>query len=263
MATVALITDFGLKDHYVGVLHLILNAEAPGASRIDLCHEIPPGDIRAASFCLLESWPWLQEGTIVLAVVDPGVGSSRRAVAARLGRKFIVGPDNGLLRAVGDVDEAYEIRMDPPSSSTFHGRDTFSPAAAFLARGESPRRLGPEIDPSSLQESLLPVVRRSDHRWSGEILHIDSFGNIITNIPFQEEITRIVWPGGESRRAVKCYAEAPEGEVCFLRSSSTFLEVMMRGRSAAEFSRLKVGDPMTAHENGAAPTQGHDLMIDP
>lgn len=263
MPTIALLTDFGLRDHYVGVVHLILNAKAPGASRIDLCHEIPFGDIRAASFCLLESWHWLQEETIVLAVVDPGVGSSRRAVAARLGRKFIVGPDNGLLRAVGDVDEAYEIRMDPASSSTFHGRDLFAPAAALLARGESPRRLGPEIDPSSLQESLLPVARRSDHRWSGEILHIDTFGNIITNIPFRKEILSIVWPGGESRRVVKCYAEAPPGEICFLRSSSTFLEVMMRGRSAAEFSCLRVGDPITAYETQATSTQCHDLMIDP
>lgn len=263
MATLALLTDFGLRDHYVGVLHLILNREAPGVPRIDICHEIPAGDLRAASFFIRECWPLLSEGTVLLAVVDPGVGSSRRAVAARLGGRFIVGPDNGILSAAAQIDDAFELKTEGASSRTFHGRDIFAPAAGRLARGESPESLGNRIDPLSLRQSPLPDARKTEWGFSGEVLHIDRFGNLITNIPFSREITDIQWEGGGTPRAVSCYQEAPEGAVCFLRSSSIFVEIAVGGRSASSITGLKVGDTIRAREKSPLCNAAEDLRIDP
>jgi len=160
MRPVALLTDFGLSDHYVGVVHAVLEKHAPGVPRIDLDHLIPPGDIMEASFQLRCAWPHLPAGCVVMAVVDPGVGSNRRALALALGRRFLVAPDNGLAACLGPASELVEINwrsMDlPQPSRTFHGRDVFAPAAAWLARGEDLGQLGDEADPNLLVSCPLP-----------------------------------------------------------------------------------------------------------
>ena len=248
MSSIALLTDFGLRDHYVGVLHAVLDREAPGIPRIDLCHEVPPGDTATAAFFLRESWRWLEEETVVLVIVDPGVGSSRRAVVARVGERFIIAPDNGILCSAGRPDEAREIAVEGEISSTFHGRDLFAPAAARLALELSLENFGARVDPTTLQTSPLPEARKIPGGYSGKVIHVDRFGNLITNIPFSERMRRVSWEGGETSTGIRFYDEAPPGRVCFLSSSSAFVELAMRRESAADASGLRRGDVVIVHE---------------
>jgi S-adenosylmethionine hydrolase len=253
---VALLTDFGLVDHYVGVMHAVLVREAPGVERIDLGHGIPAGDVWAASFALGCAWPHLPSGAVVLAVVDPGVGTARRAVAAGVGERFLVAPDNGLAAAVGDPGEVVLLEPErlglPRPSATFHGRDLFAPAAARLARGEALETLGEPFPPRSLVPCPLPRPERSGDGWRATVLSIDRFGNVVTNLPAAELEGDVVVQGVSASplRRVGTYGDAGGGEVVSLTGSSGMLELAVNRGSAAAVLDVTRGQAMELRPAG-------------
>ena len=251
MRPVVLLTDFGLQDHYVGVLHSVLHEIAAEAERIDLGHQVPAGDIWGACFRLRCAWQHLPENAVVLAVVDPGVGGERRAVAVRVGDRWIVAPDNGLAMAAGPVASVVVLewrRMGlAEPSATFHGRDLFAPAAARLARGDDPEDLGRPLPPESLVPCPLPEPARSGTGLEGVVLHVDHFGNVVTNIPAAAVAPDVGlhFGAGEHAPRVRTYGDAPPGEVVVLEGSSGLLELAVNGGSAAERTGLERGDRIT------------------
>ena len=182
---VSLLTDFGLADPYVGEMKGRILAGEPGTELVDLTHAIPAGDIAAGAFLLSRAWSAFPEGTIHLAVVDPGVGTTRAALAVEASGHWFVGPDNGLLSmAVGTPDRIWRLEADRVApgrapSPTFHGRDLFAPATVRLLRGEDPAGMATE---TRSMTGLEPVFERQDDRLVGEVLWVDHFGNAITAI---------------------------------------------------------------------------------
>jgi S-adenosylmethionine hydrolase len=248
MPPVALLTDFGHDDHYVGVVHAVLERECPGVSRIDLGHAVPPGDIWTASFQLRCAWWHLPADCVVLAVIDPGVGTARRALAVEIDGRYLVAPDNGLAAAVGPVATAVELNwrsmgLEKPSA-TFHGRDLFAPAAARLAAGESIGDLGAEIDGDGLVPCPLPAPCRSDGGLEGVVLVVDRFGNLATNVREEEHpgLTEARWRADRTARRVTTYAEGAPDEVVLLEGSAGYLELAVNCGSAAEATGLERGD---------------------
>src|SRR3954465_11482379 len=189
--TVSFLSDYGLTDEFVGVCKAVIRRVAPHVTVLDICHEIPPHDVRAGSLALARAAQYLPAG-VVLGVVDPGVGGERRAVAVEGadGESCFVGPDNGLLasagamrggagRAVALPNTEYQL---PAPGPTFAGRDVFAPAAAYLCNGVPLAELGPEVDPFTMRPGLLPVPRVDGDRLLTEILWVDHFGNAQLNI---------------------------------------------------------------------------------
>src|SRR5437764_145754 len=189
--TISFLSDYGLADEFVGVVKAVIRRVAPDAVVLDICHEIPPHDVRAGSLALARAAQYLPEG-VVLAVVDPGVGSERRPVAVEAGdgESVFVGPDNGLLasavamaggarRAVALTNEEYHL---PAPGPTFAGRDIFAPAAAYLCAGVELDELGEPVDPLSLLPGTLPLTREEDGRLLSEVLWVDRFGNVQLNV---------------------------------------------------------------------------------
>ena len=184
---IALLTDFGARDWYVAAMKGVLCARAPRARLVDITHEIPPQDVMTGAFVMAAAAPWFPAGTVFLAVVDPDVGSSRALLAAWADGRFFVGPDNGLLSlCFRSARRARVVRLTnrrlrlPRVSGTFHGRDVMAPVAAYLARGGSLARLGP---PAARPVTLaLPAVRSRAGEVTGTVLHVDAFGNLITNL---------------------------------------------------------------------------------
>jgi S-adenosylmethionine hydrolase len=237
---VTLLTDFGADDPYVGIMKGVVLSLHRGATVIDLCHGVPPHQIELGALWLAHGFRWFPAGTVHLAVVDPGVGSARAALAARAGGHFFVGPDNGLLSRVARETENFEARrLDPEAlgfpvpSRTFHGRDVFARVAALLA-ADAGRfdALGPAHTPAQL--ALAPPF---DDGLSarGRVLAVDHFGNLITDLPgaWLERPHARVELGGRSFRPVGTYAEAGAGETVALTSSFGLVELAMRNESAA------------------------------
>ncbi|WP_413160162.1 S-adenosyl-l-methionine hydroxide adenosyltransferase family protein [Capilliphycus salinus ALCB114379] len=210
---VTLLTDFGLSDVYVGVIKAVIAQINPELRVIDLTHNIPPQNIAAGRFCLMNAVPYFPPKTVHIAVVDPGVGSQRRAIAVDLPTGYLIGPDNGVLGgAMGAMlaqcqtpDEFNVIELSNPDywrtpipSTTFHGRDIFAAAGAYLASGVPFRELGHPVDPATLTDVILSESSFTEEGIEGCIQHIDHFGNLITNIPghFIEEKTWFVAIGG-------------------------------------------------------------------
>lgn len=187
---ISFLSDFGRIDEFVGVVHGVIARIAPEVRVIDIGHDFPPGDVRAAALGLLRSVQYVPEG-VALAVVDPGVGTDRRAICARTEWGFFVGPDNGLLAPavamVGGADlvvsiENPELRL-PAEGDTFHGRDLFGPAAAVLASGQAGiDDLGPVVAPDTVTPLMLPLAEHQNNAVVGEVLWVDRFGNAQTNI---------------------------------------------------------------------------------
>lgn len=253
---IALLTDFGGGDWYVGVIKGVLSAQAPGAQLIDLTHDIAPGDIPSAAFVLENSWKWFAPGAVFLVVVDPGVGTSRRPLAVAAEDRFFIGPDNGVLSPVLATGAALPRVIDPESlgievlSQTFHGRDLFSPAAAYLARREPFDRIGERAGEVQRLEPRQIVV--SQDRITGHIIYLDHFGNCITDID-EESLRRfqgqhpsssllIQSEGTVIHGVVETYGQAPESMPCALIDSSGRLEIAVRGASAATTLGLEAGD---------------------
>jgi S-adenosylmethionine hydrolase len=183
---ISLLTDFGSTDAYAGIMRGVLLRFAPGAHLVDLTHEVPAHDVRTAALHLADAIPFFPAGTVHLVVVDPGVGTARRGIAVVGAEAFGVGPDNGVLtpllerggRAIELADERFALR---PVSATFHGRDLFAPAAAALARGVEPEALGPPVADPVLLTAPQPVL--DGDAVLGEIMRVDRFGNLVTNVP--------------------------------------------------------------------------------
>lgn len=240
MTRITLLTDFGTADGYAAAVKGVLATLAPGAVVDDASHEIPPGDVEAAAWALASYWHLYPPGTVHLVVVDPGVGGARRPLAARVDDRYFVAPDNGVLtRVFAERTNArvVEIRargaMRAAVSNTFHGRDVFAPAAAWLARGDAFDGLGPAIrDPHLLP---IPAPRISGDAAEGEVVHVDRYGNLITNIPETWVLGAIEVniegrPLGPLRRT---YVEVEPGELVAVVGSAGMLEVAARDGSAA------------------------------
>ncbi len=249
--TVTLLTDFGTRDVYAGVMRGVISNLAPEARIVDLTHEVAPQAVADAAFLLDSAAPYFPWGTIHVAVVDPGVGSERRIICARSSRATYLAPDNGLLTRVLERDppaslvsvENAELFL-PRVSSTFHGRDVFAPVAAHLARGLDPRRLGPEVD--AIQPLALPRARAgAPGRIEGEVIYIDHFGNLITNVPtpalpevLELAIGAAVVPGP----VCGSYVERDEGELLLIGGSSGLLEISVNAGSARDRLGARRGD---------------------
>ncbi|HKB49078.1 MAG TPA: SAM-dependent chlorinase/fluorinase, partial [Ktedonobacterales bacterium] len=184
---ITLLTDFGSRDGYPGVMKGVILGIVPGAALVDLTHAIAPQDVVGAAWVLHTAWRYFSLGTIFLCVVDPGVGSTRRPIALAAGDRFFVGPDNGLFSyvlAAAPPDEAVALDVPrfhlPDPSATFHGRDIFAPCAAHLARGIPLGKLGSAIAVASLVTFALPRPVWQEDMLHGHVLHVDRFGNLIT-----------------------------------------------------------------------------------
>jgi S-adenosylmethionine hydrolase len=246
---IALLSDFGLSDHYVGVMKGVIAGICPAVLLIDITHDVPRQDIRAAAFELAAAWQFFPPQTIFVAVVDPGVGTARRAVAARVGPYSFVAPDNGVLDLVlAEQPAAQTAELTNPRyarhlvSDTFHGRDRFAPAAAWLAQGTPIEALGDAVDLRTRLSWSAPDVAPTEV--TGEVVHVDRFGNLITNVhrrlwPSVVDIAGVSVAGHPPVRMVRTYGEAAPGETVALFSSSDRLEVAVTQGSAAE--RLGAG----------------------
>jgi len=238
---VTLITDFGTADGYVGEMKGVLLSLAGDIQIVDITHEIPPQDVEMARLTVARTWRRFPAGTIHLVVIDPGVGSSRAALAVQSDDRFLVGPDNGVLSPSLLEPSAQAVGLTVPkhASATFHGRDVFAPAAASLARGESIDSLGaPALDPI-VRRTPVPV-RRPDGAIEGEIIAIDRFGNAITNLT---GIDSAFVAYGELIIPVRhTYADAPIGTPVAVVGSSGLLELAVRNDNAARALGISRGD---------------------
>lgn len=253
---IALLTDFGTRDHYVAAMRGIILGICPDAMLVDITHEIPPQDVTAAALELAAVYAFFPSGTVFLCVVDPGVGSARQAIAAAAGGYTFVAPDNGLLSIVFTMAVPTEVvELTNPRyaretvSRTFEGRDRFAPAAAWLATGIAIGALG---GPLSTWKTL-PVSepRAGDGQLSGEVMRVDRFGNLVTNIDRRSfdrfvagRTTQITVANRPVPRLVSTYAEADAGSVCALFGSTDHLEIAVNGGSAADRLGLTRGAPV-------------------
>ncbi len=251
---VTLTSDFGTRDAYVAAMKGVICSILPSARIVDVTHEIPPQKVIEAALLLEATYIWFPPGTVHVAVVDPGVGTQRRALAVESGGQFFLGPDNGVLsaplRAEGArAHEIIEARYElPERSDTFHGRDIFAPAAGHVASGVEVSHLGPEVSDCALLE--LPKPRVVEGRIVGEVLRIDRFGNALSNIP--RSMLSQIGPGpyevlvdetsyGRLRRR---YQDVVANECLALTGGDGRVEIAVNGGSAAERYRLVPGDRM-------------------
>lgn len=237
---ITLLTDFGTADGYVAEVKGVLTTLATGVPILDMSHDVPNHDIEFARLTLARYWKRFPAGTVHLVVVDPGVGSSRAAIAVESDGRFLVGPDNGVLSPSLFALDARVVTMpvDATASPTFHGRDVFAPVAARLAMGESIFSVGePNIDP--IRRRTPQPTRNADGAMEGEVLTIDRFGNAITNLLARDIST--VFVANHAVRVVRTYADATEGELIALTGSSGLLEIAVRDGHAASRLRLMRG----------------------
>jgi hypothetical protein len=255
MSIITLTTDFGLKDGNVGVMKGVIWGIAPQAQIVDLSHLIGPQNIPEAALILARSVPYFPNGTIHVVVVDPGVGTERRPMAARLGNQYFVGPDNGIVtiwldRIENEALPAQFVHLDQPGywlpevSHVFHGRDIFAPVAAHLCTGVSIESLGsPFRNPVRLE---LPGPERWEDGWRGQVIHVDHFGNLSTNIRqehLQDQRVVTVRLGGVNINGlVRTFGERPSGELVALFGSTGNLIISEVNGSAAARLGIKVGD---------------------
>jgi hypothetical protein len=251
---VTLLTDFGTADGYAAEMKGAVLARAGGATLVDVTHEIPPGDVAEGAYVLGRTWRAFPEGTVHLAVVDPGVGSGRRALAAEVSAHRFVAPDNGLLSSVLREGKARIVSLPvPPSASpTFHGRDVFAPAAARLAAGETLAALGPAItDPV-----LLPPPRLELRRGElvGEVVHVDRFGTLVTSLPGVSVAPgRVVRIGAAAVPLRSTFADVASGTLVAFTGSGGMVEIGVRdGRADAVLGAGRGAEVRAAAREGAA-----------
>jgi S-adenosylmethionine hydrolase len=249
-AIVTLLSDFGIADAYVAAMKGVMLGVNRGLHLVDITHEIAPQDIFGGALVLRQAAPFFPTGTVHLAVVDPGVGSAREPIVIETAHGWFVGPNNGLLTLAAPAPRrAYRLEHPafrlPVLSRTFHGRDLFAPAAAYLANGAPAAAMGPALDEARIVQLDLPAVRREAGTLRGEVIHVDRFGNLITNVfgdyvaePRPEECC--VEIGGARITGVRRgYFEAGSGELCAVVGSAGLLEVAVREGSAT--ARLGLG----------------------
>jgi hypothetical protein len=263
-STISLLSDYGHDDEFVGVVHSVIRSIAPQVTVIDVTHGIPAHDVRAGGLCLARAAQYLAPG-VVVAVVDPGVGTARRAIAVEVGdgASVLVGPDNGLLAPavamVGGATRVVELtsgehRLASPGP-TFDGRDVFAPAAAHLCNGVPLTDLGPEVDPATLRPGLVPLTRTEGDRIEAEVLWVDRYGNAQLNVDPLEvaglgERISLTWgepPRVTTRtaRRAAAYAELAGGDIGLVIDSYGLLSIVLDQRSAADDLGLGAGSAVT------------------
>ena len=243
---ITLLTDFGMADHYVSAMKGVILSIAPRVRLVDVSHEVESQNVLSGAYLLANSVPWYPAGTIHLAVVDPGVGSERRIIAGRWGDQIIIAPDNGLVSLVQQntpAAEIYELSdrqyFLPEVSDTFHGRDIMAPVAAHLACGTALSALGAAIDHPLIIHVPQPEV--IENRLVGQVMHVDRFGNLVTNIKadqFREFAPKTVHIKDRVISSlVVTYADVPIGRPLAVVGSSNMLEISVnRGNARAELA---------------------------
>lgn len=238
---ITLLTDFGQSDSYVAEVKGVVLCAAPAATLIDISHDVPLGSVVAGQYLLSRTWHRYPPGTVHLAVVDPGVGTARRALAASAHGHHFVAPDNGLLTPVLGAATVVQLPVPDDASATFHGRDVFAPAAARLALGEALAALGPAV--SDPFRSPLPVPREERGCMVGEVIYIDRFGTLITNVPAAAvEGAGQVTIGGEFTAPVgRTFRDVELGALVAFGGSGGTVEIAACERSAAQALGVGVG----------------------
>ena len=255
---ITLTTDFGTSDWFVGTMKGVITGIAPATRVIDITHKVPPGDLVDGAFALAASSSYFPSGTIHVAVVDPGVGSSRRAVALRTRHAIFIGPDNGVLSWAVREQQVEEVRLLnnenwflDPVSDTFHGRDIFAPAAAHLAAGACFEEVGDQVEDFVCLP--WPKVKQEGNTLRGEVVYIDRFGNAISNLPAsafpstilsEGELTTVC--GGRKAPLQRCYMDVHPGKPLAILGSSGLLELAINGDDFAEQNGIEVGSPVSA-----------------
>ncbi len=258
---ISLTTDFGRDDGFVGTMKGVILGICPDAALVDITHEVAPQDVQGAALILKAAYRYFPPGTVHLAVVDPGVGGTRRALVVSTPTSLFAAPDNGLLTFVlkKEGTEIFELTNRrwflPEVSATFHGRDVFAPAAAHLALGADPEEAGTKISDAQELTWPAPLLKHSGEgpRVEGEVIHVDRFGNLMTNIdrPFLEKVLP-GFDGAEVRvedapasPLVSYYQAAREGVPAALFNSWGYLEVFCRSANARERLGARRGTPVT------------------
>jgi S-adenosylmethionine hydrolase len=258
---ITLTTDFGTADHYVGTMKCVIAGICPEALIVDITHEIAPADLLSAAYAISQSAPYAPPGSIHVVVVDPGVGTPRRAIALQQNQQTFIGPDNGVLTLVMAGAAKPSIRelqnkklwLRSPSN-TFHGRDLFAPAAAYLASGSVHfSSVGPLLNDCVTLPGVDPTPEY-EGRWRGMALNVDHFGNVITNLPLSlvslegKEFT-VQTNAYAIQRFCPTFAAAGNTDPFVYAGSSGYLEIAINQGNAADTLGIKVGDPVTLELN--------------
>jgi S-adenosylmethionine hydrolase len=259
---ITLTTDFGLRDPYVAEMKAVILNISPNALIVDITHGVEKFNVRMGAYVLACASKYFPKGTIHVAVVDPGVGTERRAILVQTENAFYIGPDNGVLALAvksQKIEHVYEIRnrrfMMPKISNTFHGRDVFAPAAAHLANGTLPAEFGPEIREIVTPE-FAKVVRREDVL-VGEVLYVDDFGNVITNFGEKElelmdvkDAVNVEFKNVRLKlKFCRAYAEVEPQKPLAIIGSHNFLEISINQGNAAETFKIKAGDKIKLYRS--------------
>ena len=257
-------SDFGLDDGYVGIVKGSIKSINPTVEIIDLSHQIKPFDVRSAAWIIFNAYKFFPQNSIHLVVVDPAVGSSQRRILLTNGNYHFVGPDSGvfsyILNEGSDHWRSYQL-TNPELflknvSSSFHARDIFGPVAAHLSKGVSPEKVGPGIEVSSINKSICKQVMNNGNKINGEIVYIDRFGNLITNIlsslVAQTVSNSFVCSIKETKikHLSSTYSSSAEGEILVFPGSHGFLEIAVNQGSARDRLKCGIGDPVLINETG-------------
>lgn len=259
---ITLTTDFGTTDHYVGTMKCVIAGICPEASIVDITHEIAPADLVSAAYAVSQSAPYSPPESIHVIVVDPGVGTARRAIALRENERTFIAPDNGVLTLLMSGNTRHSVRelqnqklWLPFHSKTFHGRDLFAPAAAHLAAGSVQwSDVGPLVHDCVMLPGLQPTLEYQG-RWRGMALSIDHFGNVITNLPLslvalEGRKFTIQTNAVAIQRFCPTFAASETADPFVYAGSSGYLEIAINQGNAAEALGINVGDPLTFELNG-------------
>jgi S-adenosylmethionine hydrolase len=252
---IVFMSDYGFRDEFAGVCRAVIAGIAPSAPIVDLTHSVPQKDILAGALTLARSAPFFPSDSVVLGVVDPGVGTDRRPMVVGTGRgPLLVGPDNGLFslawEVLGGAQRAVEITASnlvlPATSATFHGRDVFAPIAAHLAAGTELSSVGPDIPPDDLVRIAVPAPRLLDDRIEARVMAIDRFGNVELNVRPDHLVAAQVRDemrvGPFTLRRARTFGDVGRGELAFLVDSSGWVALVAGGASAAVALAVKRGD---------------------
>lgn len=255
---IALLTDFGSQDAFVGTMKGVILKINPQARIVDLAHDIAPQDVNSAAYALWSSYRFFPEGTIFVAVVDPGVGSDRRILCAQGRRHLFLAPDNGLLKYLMADHEIQRVRevtnseyFLPAVSSTFHGRDIFAPVAAYLSLGLNPEKLGKQVKTHQSGEEFVYLDEFRKGKAYGKVIYLDRFGNLITNLRISSgrtpRVKKLIVTIGKHviKGLSKSYAEGSGRNPLALINSANLLEIGLKNGNAAQTMRMTVGEKVT------------------
>ncbi|MBM4166568.1 MAG: SAM-dependent chlorinase/fluorinase [Ignavibacteria bacterium] len=255
--TIALISDFGLQDHYVATLKSVILSLSPLANIIDISNSIEPGNVNQAAYVLWSAYGTFPPGTVFVAVVDPGVGTNRAIIALHADDHLFIAPDNGILKYILGMTKVREIRrvnnrelMREPICATFHGRDIIAPVAASFAEGIQMRTVGPLFQPETKPAKFVGVRTFDIKQIDGEIIHIDVFGNLVTNFYMDDyfdrgEEIKILMKKTSIGQFYRTYGYAPPDKPFGYVGSSGLMEIALKNKSAAKILKIDVGTKLT------------------